>query len=89
MELRNGAFIIDGTGIGSCMTANKIPGLRAALCYNQLTAADSREHNHANVLTLGAELIGSNLAKQIVQTWLTTDFGSGPPHSPVQTNHSD
>ena len=77
-------IIIDGTGIGSCMTANKIPGLRAALCYNQLTAADSREHNHANVLTLGAELIGSNLAKQIVQTWLTTDFGSGPHTRPFK-----
>jgi RpiB/LacA/LacB family sugar-phosphate isomerase len=70
-------IIIDGTGIGSCMTANKVPGVRAALCYNQVTAVNSREHNHANVLTLGAGLIGSNLAKQIVHTWLTTDFGSG------------
>jgi len=69
--------IIDGAGIGSCMTANKIPGVRAAMCYDQATAINSREHNDANVLTLGAGLIGTNLAKQIVKTWLETDFGGG------------
>lgn len=70
-------IVIDGAGIGSCMVANKIPGIRAALCYDYATAVNSREHNNANVLTLGAGLIGINLAKQIVQTWLTTDFGGG------------
>ena len=69
--------IIDGAGIGSCMTANKIPGVRAAMCYDQATAINSREHNNANVLTLGAGLIGANLAKQIVKVWLETDFGGG------------
>jgi ribose 5-phosphate isomerase B len=69
--------IIDGAGIGSCMTANKIPGVRAAMCYDQATAINSRDHNNANVLTLGAGLIGSNLAKQIVKIWLETDFGGG------------
>lgn len=69
--------VIDGAGIGSCMTANKVPGVRAAMCYDHATAVNSREHNHANVLTLGAGLIGANLAKQIVQTWLTTPYGSG------------
>jgi ribose 5-phosphate isomerase B len=69
--------IIDGAGIGSCMTANKIPGVRAAMCYDQTTAINSREHNNANVLTLGAGLIGVNLAKQIVKVWLETDFGGG------------
>lgn len=69
--------IIDGAGIGSCMTANKIPGVRAAMCYDQATAINSRDHNNANVLTLGAGLIGSNLAKQIVKVWLETDFGGG------------
>ena len=69
--------IIDGAGIGSCMSANKVPGIRAALCYDYSTAVNSREHNDANVLTLGAGLIGVNLAKQILKTWLATDFGGG------------
>lgn len=70
-------IIIDGAGIGSCMTANKVPGVRAAMCYDQATAVNSREHNNANVLTLGAGLIGYNLAKQIVNTWLATEFSGG------------
>ena len=70
-------IIIDGAGIGSCMAANKVPGVRAAMCYDQATAVNSREHNNANVLTLGAGLIGPNLAEQIVKTWLATDFGGG------------
>lgn len=70
-------IIIDGAGIGSCMAANKVPGVRAALCYDQATAVNSREHNDANVLTLGAGLIGEALAKQIVETWLKTDFAGG------------
>jgi ribose 5-phosphate isomerase B len=70
-------IIIDGAGIGSCMAANKVPGVRAALCYDYATAVNSREHNNANVLTLGAGLIGTNLAKQITDTWLTTPFGGG------------
>lgn len=70
-------IMIDGAGIGSCMAANKVPGIRAALCYDHATAANSREHNHANILTLGAGLIGVNLAKQIVQTWLATPYGPG------------
>ena len=70
-------IVIDGAGIGSCMAANKVPGVRAAMCYDYATAVNSREHNNANVLTLGAGLIGLNLAKQIVQTWLVTDFGGG------------
>jgi ribose 5-phosphate isomerase B len=69
--------IIDGAGIGSCMAANKIPGVRAAMCYDQATAVNSREHNNANVLTLGAGLIGPNLAQQIVATWLATEFAGG------------
>jgi ribose 5-phosphate isomerase B len=70
-------IMIDGAGIGSCMVANKVPGVRAALCYDNATAVNSREHNDANVLTLGAGLIGNNLAKQIVDTWLKTEFGGG------------
>ncbi len=70
-------IMIDGAGIGSGMVANKVPGVRAALCYDQATAINSREHNDANVLTLGAGLIGNNLAQQIVRTWLATDFAGG------------
>jgi len=71
------AIVVDGAGIGSCMAANKVPGIRAALCYDYATAVNSREHNDANLLTLGAGLIGENLAKQIVKTWLETGFGGG------------
>lgn len=70
-------ILIDGAGIGSCMAANKVPGVRAAMCYDQATAVNSREHNDANVLTLGAGLIGYNLAQQIVTTWLGTEFAGG------------
>lgn len=70
-------IVIDGAGIGSAMAANKVPGVRAALCYDHATAVNSREHNDANVLTLGAGLIGPSLAKQIAETWLKTEFGGG------------
>ena len=70
-------IVIDGAGIGSCMAANKVPGVRAAMCYDQATAVNSREHNNANVLTLGAGLIGPSLARQIVTTWLNTEFAGG------------
>jgi ribose 5-phosphate isomerase B len=70
-------IIVDGAGIGSCMAANKVPGVRAAMCYDHATAVNSREHNDANVLTLGGVLVGSNLARQIVRTWLQTGFGGG------------
>ena len=57
------------------MTANKVPGIRAAACYDLSTARNSREHNHANVLTLGAGLTGPALAWQIVQEWLSVPWG--------------
>lgn len=70
-------IVIDGAGIGSCMVANKVPGVRAAMCYDQMSAVNSRAHNDANVLTLGAGLLGPNLVKQIVKTWLSTSFEGG------------
>jgi ribose 5-phosphate isomerase B len=70
-------IIIDGAGIGSCIVANKVPGIRACMAYDLSSAMNSREHNDTNVLTLGAGLIGVNLAKQIVKTWLSTEFGGG------------
>jgi deoxyribose-phosphate aldolase len=66
-------IIVDGAGIGSAMAANKVHGVRAALCYDLSTARNSREHNNANVLTLGAGLIGFELAKQIVDLWLSSE----------------
>jgi len=66
-------IMIDGAGIGSCMVANKVPDVRAALAYDLSSARNSREHNDANVLTLGAGLIGAGLAQQIVDVWLTTE----------------
>lgn len=68
-------IVVDGAGIGSAMVANKVPGVRAALCYDLSTARNSREHNHANVLTLGAGLIGEALAWQIVEEWLSVEWG--------------
>jgi deoxyribose-phosphate aldolase len=66
-------IMIDGAGIGSCMVANKVPNVRAALAYDLSSARNSREHNDANVLTLGAGLIGAGLARQIVDVWLATE----------------
>ena len=70
-------IMIDGAGIGSCIVANKVPGVRAGMAYDYSSAVNGREHNDTNVLTLGAGLIGVSLAKQIVKTWLTTEFAGG------------
>lgn len=70
-------IMIDGAGIGSCVAANKVPGVRAANCYNEFTARNSREHNDANVLTLGSRAIGIEVAKSIVTIFLKTSFAGG------------
>lgn len=70
-------IMIDGAGIGSCMAANKVPGVRAAMCYDVTSASNAREHNNANVLTLGGTLIGVRLAQEIVRTFLETSFAGG------------
>jgi ribose 5-phosphate isomerase B len=70
-------IMIDGAGIGSNMAANKVRGVRSAMCYDHATASNAREHNNANVLCLGAGLLGTNLVKQIVTTFLDTEFGGG------------
>jgi ribose 5-phosphate isomerase B len=69
--------LIDGAGIGSCMAANKVPGVRAALCYDKASARNSREHNDSNVLTLGARLLTQSQAEDVLRTWLATPFGGG------------
>ncbi len=70
-------IMIDGAGIGSCMACNKVPGVRAAMCYDITTARNAREHNNANVLTLGGTLLGQRLALEIIDAFLATPFGGG------------
>jgi ribose 5-phosphate isomerase B len=74
-------IMIDGAGIGSCMAANKVVGVRAAMCYDVTTAQNAREHNNANVLTLGGGLIGTRLAIAIVEAFLDARFAGGR-HAP-------
>lgn len=70
-------IVVDGAGVGSAMTANKVPGIRAASCQDVYTARNSRVHNNANVLTLGSRVLGVDVAKEIVKTWLAADFEGG------------
>ncbi|HET9855392.1 MAG TPA: ribose 5-phosphate isomerase B [Methylomirabilota bacterium] len=70
-------LLVCGTGIGMAMAANKVPGVRAALCGDLYTARLSREHNDANVLVLGGRLLGADMAADILQAWLETDFAGG------------
>jgi ribose 5-phosphate isomerase B len=76
--------IIDGAGIGSCMAANKVPGIRAALCYDKASAKNGREHNDSNVLTLGARLLTQTQAEDVLRTWLETPFAGGRHQARVE-----
>jgi deoxyribose-phosphate aldolase len=75
-EARRGV-IIDGAGIGTSIAANKVSGIRAALCYDRASARNSREHNDSNVLTLGARLLTASQAEEVLRTWLETGFAGG------------
>ena len=77
-------LIIDGAGIGSCIAANKVPGIRAALCYDKASAKNGREHNDSNVLTLGARLLTQTQAEDVLRTWLETPFAGGRHQARVQ-----
>lgn len=70
-------ILICGTGIGMSMVANRFEGIRAALCHELYTARMSREHNNANVLCLGARVVGPGLAEEIVKVWMQTEFAGG------------
>lgn len=70
-------IIICGTGIGISIAANKVPGVRAALCGDCFSAKASREHNNANILAMGERVIGVELAKMITDIWLSTEFAGG------------
>ncbi len=72
-----GGIIICGTGIGVSMAANKVPGIRAALCSDCFSARAAREHNDANILTLGERVTGPGLAQEIVKTFLSSQFQGG------------
>lgn len=69
--------MIDGAGIGSCVVANKVPGIRAACCHSEFVARNAREHNDTNVLTLGSRVTGTELCKEILRIWLETWFAGG------------
>ncbi len=71
------AILLCGSGIGMAMTANKVAGIRAALCHDELTAEMSRRHNNANVLCLPADLLGDELIHRMIQVWLETTFDGG------------
>jgi len=71
------AILICSTGIGMCITANKIAGVRAALCHDEFTAVVSRGHNDSNILCISADQTGEGLLRKMVESWLTSDFSGG------------
>jgi len=71
------AILACGTGIGMSITANKVKGIRAALCHDELSAQISRHHNDANVLCISGDLVGEVLLRKIVEVWLNTEFSGG------------
>ncbi len=74
-------IVVDAAGIGSCMAANKVAGIRAATCHDEMTVRNSREHNDANVLVLGSRVLHPGFAKRLVFLWLRTPW-SGGRHAP-------
>ena len=79
-ETNGRGIVICGTGIGSCIVANKVKGIRAALAFDEFTAKMSREHNNSNVLCLGSRTTKKELAKKIVKIWLETPFSKEERH---------
>lgn len=74
------AILICGSGIGMTICANKVPGVRAALCHDELTAQMSRRHNNANILCLASDVLGEELMRRIVCSWLSNEFEGGGRH---------
>jgi ribose 5-phosphate isomerase B len=74
-------ILLCGTGVGMSIAANKVPGIRAALCFNSYMARMTRDHNDANVLVLGGWIVGCGLALDIVDTFLSTPFGNEERHA--------
>jgi len=71
------AILVCGTGIGMCIAANKVKGIRAALCHDELSAQISRQHNDSNILCLSGDMTGEVLLRKIVEVWLETEFQGG------------
>ena len=86
-EQADRAILACATGIGMSMAANKVPGVRAALCHDELSAQVSRDHNDANVLCLSADQVGAVLLRKIVEVWLTTEFSGGRHERRVRKIH--
>ena len=74
------AILVCGSGIGMTICANKVPNVRAALCHDELTAQMSRRHNNANILCLASDVLGDELIRRIVSSWLNTSFEAGGRH---------
>ncbi|RPI03416.1 MAG: ribose 5-phosphate isomerase B [Ignavibacteriae bacterium] len=81
-------IMIDSVGVASAIVANKVPGVRAVPCYDEFVARSSREHNNANMLTLGSKILGIEMVKSIVRIWLVTPFAGGR-HLPRVNKISD
>lgn len=81
-------IMIDSVGVAPAIVANKVPGVRAVPCYDEFVARSSREHNNANVLTLGGKVLGIEIVKSIVKCWLNTPFAGGR-HLPRVNKISD
>ena len=80
-------LLICGTGIGIGIAANKVPGIRAALCHDTFSAHATREHNDSNILTMGQRVVGQGLALDIVKIWLTTEFEGGRHQKRIDKIH--
>ena len=87
-EQADRAILACATGIGMSMAANKIQGVRAALCHDELSAQVSRDHNDANVLCLSADQVGAVLLRKMVEVWLTTEFSGGRHERRVRNIHA-
>jgi len=87
-EQADRAILACATGIGMSMAANKIQGVRAALCHDELSAQISRDHNDANVLCLSADQVGAVLLRKMVEVWLTTEFSGGRHERRVRKIHA-
>lgn len=76
-------ILLCGTGIGMAITANKVPGIRAAVCHDSFSTERARKSNNAQIMTMGARVIGSELAKQLVEIWMNSEFQGGGSASKV------
>ena len=80
-------MLICGTGVGISLAANKVKGIRACVCSDPYTAWLSKQHNNTNIIAFGARVVGSELAKMIVEEWLDAQFQGGPSAGRVQNRH--